>query len=455
MNIVICGAGVAGLGVAHYLSLIGHTVTLIDDNKDVITKAIEELDCKGIVGFASNPQTLQDAGVGSADVVLASTSSDEVNMVTCRLAHSIFNVPLKIARIRNQNYLEEKWSDIFNRETFSIDIILSPEKLVAKAITESLAVPQAFDVLTLLNGEVELLGIRLPEDCPLVDTAIFKLKHLFPGLKSVIIAVNRGGKLFVPKNNDHLEVGDEVYYVVDKKDIDRSLKAFGFDDFINNNIVVIGGNKLAEEFITTMERANPHLLIKLIDPDIKRCETIASKAKNCLVIHGNSLDKTILEQVQVQNTDTVVCLHSDDQNNILSSMLCKRMGAKMTLATIHQSDIATIAPTLGIDGIITPTSITNSAILQYIHRGKMQKVYSIFNGFGEVFEAIILEGSPISGKEISEISLPNDTIIAFTQQSGKLIIPHSETVLNSNDKIIVFTTQESIQEMENLISMRL
>ncbi|MEC7396827.1 MAG: Trk system potassium transporter TrkA [Pseudomonadota bacterium] len=456
MKVVICGAGQVGFSIARYLSAESNDVTVIDQSPDLIGKVNESLDVQAIVGHASHPDVLESAGVADADMIIAVTFADEVNMVACQIAHSIFNVPTKIARIRQQSYLEPMWADLFSRDHMPIDVIISPELEVARAISRRMAVPGAFDMIPLADDKVRVIGIRCGEDCPVINTALRQLTGLFPDLNISIVAIVRGEDAFVPNSSDEMFAGDEVYFIADTEHVGRALATFGYEERqeASRRITIIGGGNIGlnlARFIQDMENVTG----RIIESDSTRARRIVSTLHDTQVTHGDALDTEILEETNIQNADTVVAVSNDDETNILASLLAKRFGVERTIALVNRDTYTPLVTTLGIDVLVNPRAITVSTILQHIRRGRIRSVHSLRDGFAEVIEAEALDTSPLVGAPIAEVSFPSDVIIGAVVRDGEVIIARATTVIESGDRVILLSAAHSVKKVERMFSVRL
>ncbi|MCW8862022.1 MAG: Trk system potassium transporter TrkA, partial [Rhodospirillales bacterium] len=373
MKVIVCGAGQVGSNIARYLGMEDNDVTVIDTRPELVRKLTDSLDVQGVVGHASHPDVLEQAGAGDADMFIAVTYADEVNMVACQVAHSLFHVPTKIARIRHQSYLNPMWGDLFSRDHLPIDVIISPEIEVARAVTRRLSVPGAFEMIPLVGDKVKLLGVRCDENCPLVNTPLRQLTQLFPDLNIVIIGLVRDGKAIVPTSDDQMLEGDEVYFVVDSQHVTRTMVAFGHEESEARRLIVFGGGNIGLFLGLELERDYPWVNTKIIEADAERAELIAKALPNSTIIHGDVLDPDILEEANITAADTVVSVTNDDETNILSSLLAKQTGQsrQRVITLVNKGTYENLVTTLGIDVVVNPRAITVSTILQHVRRGRI------------------------------------------------------------------------------------
>ncbi len=454
MKVVICGAGQVGFNIARYLSLENNDVTVIDQSPELIEKINDSLDVQAFVGYASHPDALERAGAADADMLIAVTFADEVNMVACQVAHSLFNLPTKIARVRHQSYLNPVWADLFSRENMPIDVIISPEIEVAQAISRRLAVPGTLDMIPLADDKVRVIGVRCTELCPIINTPLRQLTELFPDLSIVVICVVRDDSPFIPTSDDHMLPGDEVYFVADTTHVPRALAAFGHEEAEAHRIIIIGGGNIGMTLAQELE-SQEGITARLIEVSRERARHVAEALPNTNIILGDALDADILDEAGVSSADTVVAVTNDDETNILASLLAKRYGVDRAVTLINSTAYAPLITTLGIDVAVSPRTITVSTILQHVRRGRIRSVHSLAEGFAEVIEAEAMETSPLVGNSLREAKLPPDVIVGALVRDGEVIIPRADTVIENNDNVILLAAAKSVRKVEKLFSVQL
>lgn len=455
MKVIVCGAGQVGSNIARYLATDNNHVTVIDQAPDLIQKLSDTLDVQGLVGHASSPAILEQAGAPDADLIIAVTQSDEVNMVACQVAHSLFSVPTKIARIRNQTYLDPIWSDLFSRENMPIDVIISPEIEVAKAIGRRLQVPGAFDMIPLADGLVRVIGVICDDECPIVNTPLRQLTGLFPDLNIEILAIVRNDRPIIPDANDQMLPGDEVYFVAETSHVGRAMAAFGHEETAARRIIIVGGGNIGFTLAQEIEQKHPGVTARLIENDKVRAEAIAQQLDRTVVLLGDGLDPELLEEANVRATETVVAVSNDDEVNILASLLAKRYGCQRAITLINKTSYNPLITTLGIDAVVSPRSITASTILQHIRRGRIKSVHSLREGFAEVIEAEALETSTLINTPIRNIKLPSDVIIGALVRDGEVIIARPTTIIKPQDRVILLAAAASVKKIEKMFAVRL
>lgn len=455
MKVIVCGAGMVGFAIARYLAEENNDVTVIDQRPELIRKISDSLDVQAIVGYASHPPVLEQAGAADADMLIAVTHADEVNMVACQVAHALFNVPTKVARVRNQSYLQPDYAGLFSRDNLPIDVVISPEIEVARAIIRRLQVPGALDVIPLANDRVRLIGVRCTADTPLINTPLRQLAVLFPDLNIIIVGIIRAGRALVPTPEDQMLVGDEVYFVVDTLHIGRAMIAFGLEEREARRMVIFGGGNIGLFLAQELERNHPGVSAKIIEFSPERAEIAAKALGRTVVLNGDVLDAEILEEANVSAAETVVTVTNDDETNILSALLAKRFGAKRAMALINKNTYGPLVSTLGVDVVINPRAITVSNILQHVRRGRIHAVHSLHEGFGELIEADALETSGLVGKPLREIKLPNGVLLGAIVRDGKVISPRGATVVQAGDRVILFAAAAAVKKVEKMFSVRL
>ena len=454
MKVVICGAGQVGFNIARYLSLENNDVTVIDQSPELIGKVNDSLDVQAFVGHASHPDALERAGAADADMLIAVTFADEVNMVACQVAHSLFSVPMKIARVRHQSYLSPEWAGMFSRENMPIDVIISPEIAVASAIQQRLTVPGTLDIIPLADDKVRVIGVRCTETCPIINTPLRQLTELFPELSIVVVCITRNDNPFIPSADDRMLEGDEVYFVADTTHVQRALAAFGHEEEEAHRIIIIGGGNIGMNLAQALE-SETGITVRLIEISKDRARAVAEALPNTNITLGDALDSEILREAGVEMADTVIAVSDDDETNILASLLAKRYGVERAVTLINSTSYAPLITRLGIDVAVSPRTITVSTILQHVRRGRIRSVHSLADGFAEVIEAEAVETSPLAGNTLREADLPSDVIVGALVRDGNVIIPRADTLIENNDDVILLASARSVKKVEKLFSVQL
>lgn len=455
MKVIVCGAGQVGSNIARYLATEGNDVTVIDQSAELIQKISDTLDVQALVGFASHPNVLEAAGAADADMIIAVTLADEVNMVACQVAHALFNVPTKIARVRHQSYLQPIWADLFSREHLPIDVIISPEIEVARAVARRLQVPGAFDMIPLADGKVRVIGVVCTENCPIINTPLRQLTGLFPDLNIEIVAIVRNDRPIIPSGDDQMLAGDEVYFVCDTNHVTRAMAAFGHEEPEARRVIILGGGNIGLCLAEEIEEKHPGVSARIVEVDRRRAQFIAQRLNRTMVLHGDGLDPDILEEANVRATETVVAVTNSDEGNILASLLAKRYGCQRAITLINKTTYQPLVNPLGIDAIVSPRSITVSSILQHVRRGRIKSVHSLREGFAEIIEAEALETSTLINMPLKDIRMPAGVIVGAIVRGQEVIIPRPSTIIKPNDRVIILAELGQVKKVEKMFAVRL
>ena len=451
MNIIICGAGRVGFTISKLLSEQNHSITIIDQSSEDIQKINESLDVKAIVGKATSPTILEKANTNDADMIIAVTKNDEINMLICQIAYSIFKVPKKIARIRSQEYLDPKFSGLFNKENLPIDYIISPEIEIAKSIQRKLEAPGALDNIPFAENKIRLLEILIDEKCPIYGIKLNDLTKKFPKLNAYILGVVRDNNFLILKKNDSLKHNDKAYAMVASNKIQETLKVFGHNEKISSKILIIGGGNIGFNLAKNIEQSLDEARLKIIEKDKSRAEFIANDLSNSIVINGNGLDEDVLNEANLEDVETVLALTNDDEDNLMVSVLVEKFSKnKRTMALINKPNYSLLQSSLKIDDLIDPRMNTVSSILKHVHKGTIENAYSILNGEYEVIEAEIIESSELVNKELKNSNLPDDIRIGSIIRGDEIILPSSKYVFQKKDIVILLSKRDQLPTVENM-----
>ncbi|WP_435641796.1 Trk system potassium transporter TrkA [Micavibrio aeruginosavorus] len=450
MRVIICGAGQVGYNIAAYLSREDNDVTVIDIQPDLVAKVNETLDANGIVGHASNPDILAAAGAADVDLMIAVTQSDEVNMVACQVAHSLFNVPKKIARIRDRAYMKPEWSNLFTRAHMPIDVIISPEMEVAHAICERLRVPGTTNVMRLADGRVHLVGVMCGDNCPVINTPLKQLTNLFPSLSLKVVAIIRGQQAIIPNENEQMYAGDEVYFFTDTDHLQRAMAAFGHQEKEARHVTVLGGGNIGMYLTRILQEQSPQTRIRVIENNLARAMTLSEQLRGVSIMHGDGLEPKTLEDADMANTETMVAVTDDDETNILAALLAKQAGCERVISLVNKVSYTPLIKFLDIDAMVTPRAITVASIMQHVRRGRIKALHSLRDGFAEVIEAEVSDTSSIVNTEVGRIKLPRDVLIGAIVRGDDVLMPQPDLKIRSGDHVIVLATQAQARKVEKL-----
>ncbi len=453
MKVIICGAGQVGWQIARHLANESNDVTVVDSNPDLVRRATETLDVQGIAGFASYPDVLDRAGARDADMIIAATYSDEVNMVTCQVAHSVFAINRKIARLRSQSYLTAIYSDLYRRDHMPIDVVISPEREVAKAAMKRLSAPAAFDTETFLDDKAQLLGLTVDEDCPIVNTPLRQLTDLFSTLRSIVVGIRREGTLFAPESGDQLFPGDDCYVFTHVDDVDRTMEIFGKTTRKQERVVIVGGGNVGLAVASALETGKTRIRAKVIERNRACAELAAEALEKTIVLNGDGLDSALLAEAGIARADAMLTVTDDDKTNMLAAVRAKAEGCPMTIALVNDPTLVPLMGPLGIDAYINPRATTVSSILRHVRHGRVREVYSIGDAEAEVIEAEVLSTSPIAGQMLRDIDFPEGALVGGVMKGGEVVRPVGSLRVEAGDVITIFAMAGDVPEVERLLQV--
>ena len=460
MKIIICGAGKVGTSIARHLVDQGSDVTVIDSSHKLIEDLREKVDLKTIIGSASNPSVLKNAGAEESDMIIAVTLQDEINMVACQMAHTFFKIPRKIARLRTEDFLNPIWRDLYNADNMPIDLIISPELEVARSIERQLKAPGAYDVVPFLNDEIELLSLVINDRCPLIDTSLINIHELFQenidtekNLRASILGISRDEKLFIPKKQDILTQGDHVYILVDKNHVKRTMSAFGYDEKPVQKIIIIGGGNIGFNLAKDLEKYQSDISVSIVENNEERSRYIADQLSNTLVLNGDGLDQDLLDEANIKDADLLLALTNDDETNIIISAVARKNKCE-SIIIVNNSEYNKLKDVLGISKVVDPRKITVSKILKHIHKGKIESVFAIDNNQAEIIHAQVLKSSKLINKNIEDADFPNGLRVGLIKKEDKIIIPEKDTKIEIHDEILFLCMRDDIKKAEELFQVR-
>ena len=451
MNIIVCGAGRVGYTIAKLLSEQNQSITVIDQSSEDIQKINDGLDVKGIVGKATYPSVLEKANASEADMIIAVTKNDEINMLICQIAYTVFNIQKKIARIRSKDYLNPKYSKVYSKENLPIDVIISPEIEIAKSIQRKLEAPGALDNVNFAKNKIRLLEILVEQNCPLINISLKDITKKFPKLEANILGVIRNEKFIILKKNDVMKKDDKTYAIINSEQMQQTLLAFGHKEKISKKILIIGGGNIGFNLAKNIEQSFDDVRIKIIEKDKSRAELIANELNNSIVINGNGLDEDVLTEANLDEIETVIALTNDDEDNLMVSVLVEKFSKdKRTMALINKPNYTLLQSSLKIDDLIDPRMNTVSSILKHVHKGTIETAYTILNGEYEVIEAEIIETSELINKELKNTDLPDEIRIGAILRDKDVIIPRSNFVFKKDDIVVFLAKRDQLSVVENM-----
>lgn len=452
MKIIVCGAGSVGKSIVGYLLKGNNDIIVVDKNQHNLDSMAKEFDIQPLLGEASHPYILERAGAKNADMLIAVTDVDEVNMVACQVAHSLFNIPRKIARIDSEEYLEPLWATLYNENQMPIDLIISPEIAIGEAIFNILKIPGTSEVLPLLNHKLTVLAFKCDENCPLLDVPLMQYSRVIPDLQLSFVSIVRKGHNFIPKENDRLMAGDTVYLLVEEENIPSVIVEFGMEHTANERIIIFGGNRIARYLGHEIEREDNVMSCKVIEENYESAKQLARELSHIVVINGPMMSDIILNEADIKNTDATVAVTAEDKDNILASILARKCGVPSTISLVNSPSYKSLVDNIGDNLLVDRSAVTISAILKEIRKTHLSQAYALGQGFGEVWEVVIDENSPVLERKIILLGLPDTLKICAIYREGKIIFADSQEYIKLGDKLILYVDSTAIRHAEKIFS---
>jgi len=446
MHIIIVGAGEVGYQIAKFLAAENIDVIVIDKDMEKLKRISEELDVAVIEAEGGDPTALKEAGADKANMILAVTNSDETNMIACLLAKAMFNIPRKIARIRNPDYFFNK--ELLGKNNLDIDPAINPELEVAKAIVRLLEIPFATTVEDFEDGLIKVIGFKVPEKKSIVGLPLKELKSKI-NKKFLVGIIERDEQIFIPSGDNKIKAGDIIYIPVIKSDIDDTASILEVSTKPSKSIMILGGGRIGYYIASYMEHKAD---IKIIEKDEERCKHLSKYLGKSLILHGDGTNQKLLIEENVSDMDAVVAVTNNEELNIMASLLAKKLGAKKTIAIVNRSEYIPLAHSLGLQAVLSPRLITASTILRYVRRGEVLSLTAIAEDKAEIMEVRISDTSSIINRTLKDARLPKEAIIGAIIRGGKIIIPSGSDMILKNDKLIIFALRESIKDLEKLLT---
>jgi trk system potassium uptake protein TrkA len=450
VKIIILGAGQVGRTAAYHLSREeANDVTVIDINEEILRDLQDRLDIRTVIGNASSPRILEAAGIASTDILVALTNSDEVNMLACQIAWTLYRTPKKIARVRSAAYTER--DKLFGENAVAVDVWISPEQLVTEYVARLIRYPGALQVLDFADGRVRLVGIRARQGGPLVGEALKTLRAHVPSADARVAAIYRAGKSVKPDGDTLIEDGDEVFFLAARADIRVVMKELRREERPARRVVIAGGGNIGFRLASELEHKNQ---VKLIERDQKRARRVSELLNRTIVLHGDAADEELLLEENIDSTDVFAALTNSEEANILSAMLAKRLGARKVMALINKPSYAELIESGSIDVAISPQTVTIGSLLAHVRRGDVVRVHSLRRGAAEALEVVVhgdADSSKVIGRRIEDIALPEGTTLGAVVRGEDVIIAHHDTTVQADDHLILFLTdRRHIDAVEKL-----
>ena len=454
MKIIILGAGQVGSTLATELASEANDITVIDTDAVRLRDLSDRLDIRTVVGRGSFPTILRHAGADDADMLIAVTSSDETNMIACQVAYTLFRTPMKIARIRESAYLTR--GGLFHNDAIPIDVLISPEQAVTTYIKRLIENPGALQVLDFAEGKVQLVAVRAYYGGPLVGQELRFLRQHMPGVETRVAAIFRRDRPIIPKGDTVIEADDEVFFVAATPDIRAVMSELRRLDRTNKRVLIAGGGNIGERLAEAMET---RYQVKIIEKNKSRADYLAQNLDRAIVLHGSASDKELLIEENIEEVDIFCAVTNDDEANIMSSMLAKRMGARKVMALINNPAYVDLVQGGEIDIAISPSQATIGTLLAHVRRGDIVNVHSLRRGAAEAIEAVAhgdSRSSKVVGRSIGEINLPPGTTIGAIVRRDEVLIARDATVIESEDHVIMFVIDKKhIRDVERLFQVGL
>jgi len=441
VRIIIIGAGEVGYHLAQRLAVEDKEVLVIDKSADALRKLAESSDVQTIQGSGSSPEILEQAGIAEADILLAVTDSDEINLICCFFANMLSSKVTKLARIRSSMYTNYK--HLLTGEGAGITKIINPDEEVVNSILRLMSVPGAVEINEFADGKIRLIGINLPDESPAVGIRLMQLREIMgDDLRVVIAALVRDGELIIPRGGDRIKQGDVVYFACDILDQEEVLLRLGIQVDPVRTVMILGGGNIGYKLAKALD--NKFFHTRVLENRQKRCEFLSERLDRPIVLMGDSTDQEILREENIQDMDMVIAVTGDEETNILSCLLAKSLGAKRTVTRVNNFGYMPLIEPIGIDYVVCPRLSAINSLLHYIRRGKIISTVSIKGEQAEALEAIALEDSPIVGKAIMDLDLPRGCLVLCFQRKDAVVIPRGDTVIEPQDRLLIISTRANI-----------
>jgi len=449
VKIIIVGAGEVGFNIAQRLSEETQDVVLIDKDPQKIKTVTENLDVQALLGSGTSPKLLRDAGIEGADMLVAATDIDEVNLISCLLAHGLNKYIIRVARVKNNEFLVER--QLFDQEASGIDHIINPQSVMVELILSLMEVPGASEVIDFVGGRVKLIGFTVSKNSTLIGSKLMSFKEMEG--KLLIGAIVRGDQVVIPHGKDVIQANDVVYVVIKKDEIAQAFNLFNIKNEALRRVIIVGAGQTGTILATALEQSKIH--VKIIDKDNDICLKLAEKLEKVMVINGDGSDKNLLQEVNIEDVDLVVVITGDEEKNVLISLLATGLGAKRTITRISNLSYIPFVSAIGINTVVSPRLSAVRAILQYIRRGKIISVTPLKGEYAEAIEAEALDTSDIVNIPLSKVKFPKGAIVGAIIRGEQIIIPRGDSIIKPKDRLIIFALQQVVPKLEKLLTVKL
>jgi trk system potassium uptake protein TrkA len=451
MSIIIIGAGEVGYHLAQRLSQEKKDVVVIDRDWEKIKRVQNTLDVRAIHGTGGSISLLREAGISEASMVIAVTNSDEVNMISCLVAGVQDKVPKKIARVRDPEY--SALFPLFDKEHLDIDLVINPDHEVVDLVLKLMEVPGAVDVVDFAGGKVRMAGLPLLSDSPLAGKTLADISSLYPNSGILIVAVQKGDRVFIPKGGDVIRPNDLLFMVMARDKMQEALESSGHKRPSIKRVMILGGSLIGMELAEKLEKRD--IQVKIIEQDEDRCRQIAEKCDRALVLRGDATYQDLLIEENVAQMDTFIAVTEDEETNVMISLLAKKMGVRRVITLVNKVGYSPLVHSIGVDVVVSPRLAAVNKIMQFLRRGKIVSISSLPEENAEAFEAVAMETSDIVGRPLREIEFPKEAIVGAIVRGPEVIIPNGSTVIRPGDRVMIFALTSAIKEVEKALMVKL
>lgn len=451
MKIIVGGAGSVGRSIISYLSRADNDIVVLDTSQERLDEISKEFDVQPVLGSVSRPDILEKVGAGNADILIAATDNDEVNLVACQVAYTLFNVKKKIARVDSEYFLSPLWNTLYNDKNLPVDLVFSPDQEIASRILELLNISGAKEAYSFADGEVELVCFKCSNDCALYQFTISEIYENYKNLNFAIVQIVRGGMHFFAKEDEKVNLGDEVYVLALKEDVEAVAHAFNVLKKSAENIVIFGGNAISYDIARHLEANDNYTAVKIVTNQKEAAHKMSAALNNTVVIYGEMMSDVILSDAQLESADTVVSVTSLDKDNLLLSLIAQKSGVDTAISLVNSRVYDNLTNQIGDNVIIDRSTVTISKILSDIRHVNLLNAYPLGRGFAEVWELKLKEDSLLEGKQIEDIVLPEKCKIVGIERGKKLLFPKNDTRLELSDILIVIVAPTGINKTERAL----
>lgn len=450
MKIIVCGAGNVGRSIVSYLTLGNNDIVVIDNDSESLNAIAKEFDIQPVLGTSSHPEILERAGAADADMLIAVTGQDEMNMITCEIGAAVFNIPKKIARIDNQDFLSPLWGGLFNDRHIPVDLVISPEIEIAKKIAALLKFPGMSDATPLAEKNLYMLAFRCRPESGINQTTVTRAEHIVPDSELRVFCVIHNGSSFIPAPEYKIQSGDVIYFLCAAQNIDSVIHNLDMEQSAVEKAVIFGGNDISGYLAALLEKDDNILSCKIIDDDRLSARNLAKKLKNTAVIHGDLMSDVILEEAGIDNCDAAIAVTPHDKDNLLISLLAKQHRVPLSVSLANAASYNNFIENISNGIMVNRSAVIISGMLQELRRAKIIDAYSLGHDFGEVWEVVLSEDNFNACRKIKEIDMPSNSMICAIFRNGEVIFPTSETDLQAEDRLILYIGVKGVKKAEKL-----